>query len=189
MVGEAVRAAWETCRLLDNDTSTEQRHQAQQRLQAAMDTYGRDEVARGTVFLVGVLAAYLTQDAGQPGSIDPLSDLIPGVIRRLSSFELADPAQAPMAAGVLTAAVLGQDTVAWHDQFSPLPRAEVLTHSFVLWLLADLLDVCAERPGAAHESMQATFESLAQRPDTIESAPRRLPYARPAIAARHAGFS
>ncbi len=39
-----------------------------------MDMYGRDEVARGTVLLVGVLAAYLTQDAGQPGSIDPLSE-------------------------------------------------------------------------------------------------------------------
>jgi hypothetical protein len=82
-------------------------------------------------------------------------------MRRLSSFELADPAQAPMAAGVLTAAVLGQDTVAWRDQFGPLPRAEVLTHSFVLWLLADLLDVCAERSGTANELMQATFDSLA----------------------------
>ncbi|MFJ1964040.1 hypothetical protein [Streptomyces massasporeus] len=166
VVDEAIRAAWETSRLLDNETSIEQRHQAQQRLQTAMDTYGRDEVARGAVFLVGVLTAYLTQDAGQPGSIDPLSDLIPGVIRRLSRFELADPAQAPMAAGVLTAAVLGQDTVAWRDQFGPLPRAEVLTHTFVLWLLADLLDVCAERPGTANELMQATFESLANDPGT-----------------------
>ncbi|MFD5952033.1 hypothetical protein ACFWAZ_38900 [Streptomyces collinus] len=166
VVDEAVSAAWETCRLLDNQTSTEQRHQAQQRLQAAMDMYGCDEVARGTVFLVGALAAYLTQEAGQPGSLDPLSDLIPGVIRRLSRFEMADPAQAPMAAAVLTAAVLGQDTVAWRDQFGPLPRAEVLTHSFVLWLLADLLDVCAERPGTANEIMQATFESLANAPGT-----------------------
>jgi hypothetical protein len=71
-----------------------------------------------------------------------------------------------MAAGVLTAAALSQGTVAWRDQFGPLPRAEVLTHSFVLWLLADLLDVCAERPGTGNELMQATFESLANDPGT-----------------------
>jgi hypothetical protein len=40
-----------------------------------------------------------------------------------------------MAAGALTAAVLSQDTVAWRDQYGPIPRAEVLTHSFVQWLL------------------------------------------------------
>jgi transposase len=52
VVDEAMRAAWETCRLLDHATSAEQRHQAQQRLQTVMDTYGHGEVARGTVFLV-----------------------------------------------------------------------------------------------------------------------------------------
>ncbi|GAA3151314.1 hypothetical protein GCM10010521_43620 [Streptomyces rameus] len=67
-----------------------------------------------------------------------------------------------MAAGALTAAILSQDTVAWHDQYGPIPRAEVLTPSFVLWLLADLLDVSAERPGTADKIMQATFESPAK---------------------------
>ncbi|MFE2720194.1 hypothetical protein ACFXKI_52210 [Streptomyces mirabilis] len=74
-------------RFLDNEITVGRRHQAQERLQSAMDLYGRDEIARGTIFFV----AYLTQDAGQPGSIDPLSDLIPGVIHRLSRLELADP--------------------------------------------------------------------------------------------------
>ncbi|MFF0009831.1 hypothetical protein ACFYQT_41345 [Streptomyces tibetensis] len=70
VVDEAIRAAWKTSRLLDNETSTEQRHQAQQRLQTAMDTYGRDEVAHGTVFLVGVLPTQTDWTVEQQASWD-----------------------------------------------------------------------------------------------------------------------
>ncbi|WP_141746515.1 hypothetical protein [Streptomyces sp. LUP30] len=53
--------------------------------------------------------------------LDPLNDLIPAVIRKLPGFELADPAQVPMVTGVLMAAAMGMDTVAWRDQFGTIP--------------------------------------------------------------------
>ncbi|MEU5613400.1 hypothetical protein AB0H03_32605 [Streptomyces sparsogenes] len=63
VVDEAVRAAWDSYRILEKRTPEKERRQAQQRVQAARDTYGREEVSRGAVFLVGVLTAHII---GQP---------------------------------------------------------------------------------------------------------------------------
>jgi hypothetical protein len=41
---EAVRAAWDRSRLLDNQTPAADRALAQQRIQFAIDTHGRHEV-------------------------------------------------------------------------------------------------------------------------------------------------
>ena len=160
---EAVRAGWDSYRILEKRTSDTERQQAQQRVQAAMDACGREEVSRGSVFLVGVLTAHIIggQDDGAEDRLDPLSDLIPAVIRKLPGFELADPAQVPMVTGVLMAAAMGMDTVAWRDQFGAIPPKEALVHTFVLWLLADLYDSVAERPGTTDEIMRETFNSLA----------------------------
>ncbi|MEK8141943.1 hypothetical protein NKH18_02605 [Streptomyces sp. M10(2022)] len=46
VVDEAIRAAWDSYRVLEKRTSAEERHQAQQRVQAATDAYGREEVSR-----------------------------------------------------------------------------------------------------------------------------------------------
>jgi hypothetical protein len=72
--------------------SHKERRQAQQRVQAAMDSYGREEVSRGAVFLVGVLTAHIIgqQDGPEEDRLDPLSDLIPVVIRKLPGSELAE---------------------------------------------------------------------------------------------------
>ena len=163
VVDEAIRAAWDSYRILEKRTSEKERRQAQQRVQAAMDTYGHDEVSRGAVFLVGVLTAHIIgqQDGPEEDRLDPLSDLIPAVIRKLPGFELADPAQVPMVTGVLMAAAMGMDTVAWRDQFGTIPPKEALVHNFVLWLLADLFDSLVEQPGATDLLMRETFNSMA----------------------------
>ncbi|MFH8738291.1 hypothetical protein [Streptomyces sp. NPDC017964] len=62
VVDEAVRAAWDSYRILENSTSSEERRQAQQWVQAAMDTYGQEEVSRCAVFLVGALTATSSAD-------------------------------------------------------------------------------------------------------------------------------
>ncbi|MET8176874.1 hypothetical protein [Streptomyces clavifer] len=163
VVNEAIRAAWDSYRVLEKRTSAEGRRQSQQRVQAAVDAYGREEVSRGTVFLVGVLTGFLiAEQDGREDRLDPLGDLIPSVIRRLPTFEMADPAQVPMATGVLMAAAMGMDTVAWRDQFGQVPPEEALVHSFVLWLLADLFDSLTERPGAIDQLMRETFDSMAE---------------------------
>ncbi|TVL87803.1 hypothetical protein CD790_33050 [Streptomyces sp. SAJ15] len=165
-MGEAVRAAWDSYRILERRTSEKECRQAQQRVQAVMDTYGRDEVSRGMVFLVGVLTSHIIgqQDSREEGSLDPLSDLIPAVIRKLPSFETADPAQVPMVAGVLMAAVMGMDTVAWRDQFGTIPPKEAMVHTYALWLLADLFDSLVERPGATDRLMREAFTLMADEP-------------------------
>ncbi|MFF8868030.1 hypothetical protein ACF08B_39015 [Streptomyces sp. NPDC015139] len=167
LADEAVRAAWDWCRILEKRTSEAERWQAQERVQAVMDTYGREEVSRGAVFLVGALTAHIVgqQDGAEENRLDPISDLIPAVIRKLPNFELADPAQVPMVTGVLMAAAMGMDTVAWRDQFGAIPPAEALVHNFVLWLLADLFDSVVEQPGATDLLMRDTFNSLASEPD------------------------
>lgn len=160
---EAVRAAWDSYRILENRTPQEERRQAQLRIRAAVDSNGPGEVARGSVFLVGVLTTHvLGQSGGQgeEGRLDPLDDLIPAVIRRLSGFQLADPAQVPMVTGVLMAAAMGMDVVAWRDQFGSVPPKEATVHSFVVWLLADLYDTLVDQPGATDLIMQDTFDSL-----------------------------
>ncbi|MFF0746967.1 hypothetical protein ACFYVL_41940 [Streptomyces sp. NPDC004111] len=159
---EAVRAAWDAYRVLEKRTSAEERRQAQQRVEAAVAAYGREEVSRGTVFLVGVLTGYLiAEQAGSAERLDPLGDLIPGVIRKLPTFELADPAQVPMVTGVLMAAAMGMDTVAWRDRFGQIPPEEALVHGFVLWLLADLFDSLSGRPGGIDRMMREAFVSMA----------------------------
>ncbi|MFC8226433.1 hypothetical protein [Streptomyces sp. NPDC057287] len=161
VVDEAIRAAWDSYRVLEKRTSAKERQQAGQRAQAAMDTYGREEVSRGTVFLVGVLTGFLmTEQNSGKKRLDPLSDLIPAVIRKLPTFELADPAQVPMVTGVLMAAAMGMDTVAWRDRFGQIPPEEALVHTFVLWLLADLFDSMTEQPGAIDRLMRETFETM-----------------------------
>lgn len=159
---EAVRAAWDSYRVLEKRTSAEDRQEAQQRVEAAVDAYGREEVSRGTVFLVGVLTGYLiAEQSGGQDRLDPLSDLIPAVIRRLPTFKLADPAQVPMVTGVLMAAAMGMDTVQWRDRFGQIPPEEALVHGFVLWLLADLFDSLTGRPGVIDRMMRETFDSMA----------------------------
>lgn len=161
-MNEAVRAAWDSYRVLEKRTSAEDRQEAQQRVEAAVDAYGREEVSRGTVFLVGVLTGYLiAEQSGGQDRLDPLSDLIPAVIRRLPTFKMADPAQVPMVTGVLMAAAMGMDTVQWRDRFGQIPPEEALVHGFVLWLLADLFDSLTGRPGVIDRMMRETFGSMA----------------------------
>ncbi|MEU8465154.1 hypothetical protein [Streptomyces sp. NPDC029003] len=162
VVDGAIRAAWDSYRVLEKRTSAEDREVARQRVEAAVEAYGREEVSRGTVFLVGVLTGYLIAErAGGADRLDPLGDLIPSVIRRLPTFETADPAQVPMVTGVLMAAAMGMDTVAWRDRFGPIPAEEALVHGFVLCLLADLFDSLAGRPGVIDRMMRETFDSMA----------------------------
>lgn len=162
VVDEAIRAAWDSYRVLEKRTPAKERQQAQERVRAAMNAYGCEEVSRGTVFLVGVLTGFLiAEQDSRKDRMDPLSDLIPAVIRRLPTFEKADPAQVPMVTGVLMAAAMGMDTVAWRDQFGQIPPKEALVHTFVLWLLADLFDSMTERPGAIDQLMRGTFDSAA----------------------------
>lgn len=155
---EAVVAAWDACRVLDKRMPAEERQQAEQRVKAVVDSVGREDVSRGTVFLVGVLTGYLVAEPpGGGGQLDPLTDLIPAVIRRLPSFELADPEQVPMATGVLMAAAMGMDTVAWRDRFGTIPPTEAMIHGFVLRLLADRFDSLAQKPGTIDQLMRDTF--------------------------------
>ncbi|MEV7060809.1 hypothetical protein AB0N60_36930 [Streptomyces microflavus] len=92
--------------------------------------------------------------------LDPLGDLIPAVIRRLPSFEMADPEQVPMVTGVLMAAAMGMDTVAWRDRFGTIEPKEAMVHGFVLWLLADLFDSLVDKPGTIDELMRETFGTM-----------------------------
>ncbi len=161
VVDEAVRAAWDAYRVLEKRTPAQERQEAQQRVQAAMDSVGREEVSRGTVFLVGVLTGYLiAEPPGGGDRLDPLNDLVPAVIRKLPSFERADPEQVPMATGVLMAAAMGMDTVAWRDRFGKIGAKEAMVHGFVLWLLADLFDSLAQKPGMVDRLMRGTFEAM-----------------------------
>ncbi|OKJ51670.1 hypothetical protein AMK28_25050 [Streptomyces sp. CB02115] len=161
VVDEAVRAAWDAYRVLEKRTPAEERQQAQQRLKAAVESVGREEVSRGTVFLVGVLTGYLVAEPPGGGEqLDPLSDLVPAVIRRLPSFEMADPEQVPMVTGVLMAAAMGMDTVVWRDRFGTIEPKEAMVHGFVLWLLADLFDSLVDKPGTIDELMLETFETM-----------------------------
>lgn len=161
VVDEAVRAAWDAYRVLEKRTPANERRQAQQRVKAAMDSVGREEVSRGTVFLVGVLTGYLiAEPPGGGEQLDPLTDLIPAVIRRLPSFAMADPEQVPMVTGVLMAAAMGMDTVAWRDRFGTISPEEAMVHGFVLWLLADLFDSLVDKPGTIDELMRETFGTM-----------------------------
>ncbi|MFD0021274.1 hypothetical protein [Streptomyces sp. NPDC058382] len=166
VVDEAVRAAWDAYRVLEKRTPAKERQEAQQRVKAAVDSVGREEVSRGTVFLVGVLTGYLIAGpAGGGEQLDPLNDLIPAVIRRLPSFEMADPEQVPMATGVLMAGAMGMDTVAWRDRFGAIEPKEAMVHGFVLWLLADLFDSLVDKPGTIDQLMRGTFDSMGTSQD------------------------
>ncbi|OON82935.1 hypothetical protein [Streptomyces tsukubensis] len=132
-------------------------------MRAVTEAYGREEICRGSVHLIGVIAAQLL---GPPGegrgeeSVDPLRSFIPAVLARLSRFGAMDGRQLPMVAGVLTAAVLGRPTVAWRDQYGPVTPPECLAPGCTVWLLADLYDFSQERPGALDELLTASFRDI-----------------------------
>lgn len=162
VVDGAIRAAWDSYRVLEERTSAKERQGARERVKAAMDVCGQEEVARGTVFLVGALTEFLMDEqAGDEDRLDPFDDLIPAVSRRLSAFEMAGPVQVPMVTGVLMAAARGMDPVAWRDRFGQIPPEEALVHVLVLRLLADLLDSLTGGPGAVDRMMSESFDSMA----------------------------
>ncbi|MFD6417051.1 hypothetical protein [Streptomyces sp. NPDC060194] len=162
----AVRAAWDACGALDPGASAASREAAEARVAAAVSEFGREEVSRGTLFLVGVLTGYLVAERPGGGApSDPLTDLIPSVVRRLPAFPAAAPEHVPMATGLLMAAAMGMDTVAWRDGFGPLPAEEALLHGFVLRLLADLFDTLAGRPGVIDRLMRETFAAMGPERD------------------------
>ncbi|MYS17872.1 hypothetical protein [Streptomyces sp. SID4982] len=82
------------------------------------------------------------------------SAISPAVIRRLPSFELADPEEVPIVTGVRMAAAMGMDIAAWRDRSGKTPPKEAMVHGYVLWLLADLFDSLIEKPGAMDQLMR-----------------------------------
>ncbi|MFJ7205104.1 hypothetical protein ACIQWR_16365 [Streptomyces sp. NPDC098789] len=160
---ECVRAAWESCRALDEETSEEELRLARQEVRLMTHVHGRQELRRATVFLTDLLIGRLVAELGREERaerLDRLVVLLPPVVRRLSGLELVDPAQVPMVVGVLAAAVMDLDAVAWRDGFGGIGPAEGLHHHFVLWLLADLHDTLLDHPGAADTAVRAAIDRM-----------------------------
>lgn len=160
---ESVRAAWAACRILDPGSSEEERRSVRHQVQLATAVHGTHELARGTILLIDLLVRRLAAapddaEAEHEEHFDPLSGLIPPLVRQLSKLELADPAHVPMVVGVLTAAAIGLDAVAWRDRFGEIPPAEALHLHFALWILADLYDTVLDGPGAADSVIRAALD-------------------------------
>ncbi|MER5699615.1 hypothetical protein ABT255_50385 [Streptomyces mirabilis] len=124
---------------------------------------------------MGVLTTRIIgrQDGGQEDRLDPLSDLIPAVIRKLPGFELADPAQVPMGHQRPHGRGHGHGH---HGLARPIrddPIEGSPVHNFVLWLLADLFDSLVEQPGATDLLMRETYNSMAAAPVDTRTLPRR----------------
>ena len=108
-------------------------------LVGATHEWGRDTMAAAFATLIGVAVSQLGTPADEP---DLLHTLVPAVITRLQRTQLdAVPDSAlPTVAGLLTAAVLGQDVCRWRLSLGPWVDADMLVCCYTLWLLVDLFD-------------------------------------------------
>lgn len=157
---ECVRAAWEGCRVLDRGASEAEYRLVRQHVRLAAAVHGVQELRRATVFLIGVVVAGLTAglDRGaRAARLDGLVALLPHAVRRLAGLELGDRTQVPMVVGVLAAATMDLDVVAWRDGFGEISPSEGLHHHFTLWLLADLHDSLLAHPGATDTLVRTTL--------------------------------
>lgn len=108
-----------------------------------------------------------------PREQDVLSTAVMPVLSRLR--ELAPPELPgdglPTAAGLLTAAAVGQDPYDWWSRLSPLePDGDLATWSYPTWLLMDYVDaVVLDQPGAFARLVTTTViepdQEAAPQPD------------------------
>ena len=141
---DAARAAWTTVALRYDGSDPNSLAQA---MAVPIREFGPALIARGAASLLGAITGFLTTHALQrPDQI--LADL---------ATDLAGPdatvlsAGVPLALGVASATLLGQDPVRWLDQHGDTQTLEYDAVTEVLWLLARRLDNAFARPGFTHE--------------------------------------
>lgn len=99
---------------------------------------------------------------------DKLHLIVPAVLTRLAAIDTARPF-VPIMAGVLTAAVIGDDPWLWRSSLGPVPRAEVSGWCWTAWLMADLTDsVGLGEPGTFRRIAAEIITSAAAGEDTDE---------------------
>lgn len=159
--GDVLVTAWRTVVSLDpEDSSSEQRAD----IRAVVREQGHAEIARAMILLtsalLNVLADDVARDPGdQSGEDDALSVMFPPLMRQLRRrFPELAPASLPMIAGVLTAALTGQDAVAWRDEFGAPSEPELASLTCLLWLVRDFFDT-ATGAGQADAMVAEVFET------------------------------
>ncbi|RZS30370.1 hypothetical protein EV193_11767 [Herbihabitans rhizosphaerae] len=146
---EAIQTAWESVQLLNRSESQEANHDhVLTVLEAAVNAYGRREIARGVILLIGSLLESVAEEGkSEPHEDDPLSMLYPALMRQIRIRFPGIPSETlPMIGATVTAALLGEDAVAWRDQFGEPDGMETFGLTCMLWLIADFFDSLKE-PG------------------------------------------
>lgn len=128
-----------------------------------LEQWDADTILRAFALLINT-ALRLVERA--PREQDVLSTAVLPVLTRLRELAPAElPADGlPTAAGLLTAAAVGQDPYEWWSRLTPLePDRDLATWSYPTWLLMDYVDaVVLDQPGAFARLVTTTVIEPAQ---------------------------
>jgi len=154
--------AWRAVQSLDPGTSSRDDRAG---INAVVREQGHAEIARAMILLLSALLDVLSEDvAREPGEQDDAGDdalsvLFPPLMRQLRRrFPELAPTPLPMIAGVLTAALTGQDAVAWRDEFGAPDQPELASLTCLLWLVRDFFDAATGK-GQADAMIAEIFEA------------------------------
>lgn len=154
--------AWRAVQSLDPGSSSRDDRAG---IGAAVQRHGHAEIARAMILLLSALLDVLATDvAREPAEQasegdDALSVLFPPLMRQLRRrFPELAPTSLPMIAGVMTAALTGQDAVAWRDGFGAPGHPELAGLTCLLWLVRDFFDA-ATNEGQADHMIAETFDA------------------------------
>ena len=164
--GDVLVTAWRAVQSLDPGTSTRDDRAG---INAVVREHGHAEIARAMILLLSALLDVLAEDvAREPGeqadatdaaSDDALSVVFPPLMRQLRRrFPELASGSLPMIAGVLTAALTGQDAVAWRDEFGAPDQPELASLTCLLWLVRDFFDAATGK-GQADAMIAEIFEA------------------------------
>lgn len=124
----------------------------------AFQHWGQDTITEAFGLLIGVGMSQLNEAtfhdddaaeeyADQPA---PLRIVIPAVLTRFRRMQMPEVPEAalPTVAGILTAAVYGQNPYEWRTELGPISTREALIWCYIAWLMIDFIDEAVlEEPG------------------------------------------
>ncbi|MFH8993057.1 hypothetical protein [Streptomyces sp. NPDC017940] len=148
----AVQAAWDQVCVLRSAEDLERVSALADRIAKATALYGTDEVARGTVALIGGAVDLL--GAGRPGGAGFTERFIDKLMNKIVKQwpEQVDAADLPMVRQVVTVAFEDRDPVAWRDAAGAVPDSERIAMGCALALIADFVDF-VNGPGACERAL------------------------------------
>lgn len=135
-----MQAAWDQAKGLRGGPAAPGWNELGERIAVATALYGADQMARGTVFLIG--GAIIGLGVEGPGAQEQefIDDFTRALMKKVTKSEFVEPGDLPMVRQVVDWAFAGRDVVSLRDKAGPIPESERRALTVTLALIGDFVD-------------------------------------------------